>query len=138
MLATLADLASIATTIGVFFAGWQVSQSRKHHVTNFEDDLAREYRVLLKGIPVGLLLGDVPTEDEYRDCLDDMFRYIDLCNEQAFLHQKGRVRGETWIFWKDGIASNLKRPAFKRAWSEISRRAEGEFSELRKWFPPEP
>ena len=61
-----------------------------------------------------------------------MYHYFDLCNEQAFLHNNGRISSKTWLFWREGIASNLARPAFARAWCEIAARANGDFSELRE------
>ena len=58
--------------------------------------------------------------------------YIDLTNEQIFLRQYNRVSAKTWENWRDGIKSNLARPAFKRAWNEIKLRVPKSFEELRR------
>ena len=136
MLEKLSSLAHIATAFGVVFAACQLFLNHKQSVTKFEDSLAKEYRAIIAKLPTKALLGESLSNREHAECLDDFYRYFDLCNEQVFLHESGRVSDETWEFWRDGITSNLKRPAFGRAWIEISSRANGDFSELRKLFPP--
>jgi hypothetical protein len=61
-----------------------------------------------------------------------LYFYIDLCNEQVFLRQNRRVCGATWVFWQDGIRSNLGRPAFKKAWEDFKLAAPNSFRELRQ------
>ena len=82
------------------------------------------------------LLGEALTSDENRDKLEYFYRYFDLCNEQAFLHENGRISDSTWVFWKDGILTNFQRPAFAVAWQEIAARAKDDFNELRSLCPP--
>ena len=138
ILEVLAAASSIATTIAVIIAAIQLRQTRKLAMVAFEDSLAREYRDLTKKVPVAARLGEELTEQEYQKCFNHLYRYFDLCNEQAFLHMKKRIGGGTWTFWFDGIKSNLERPAFKRAWKEICARSAGDFQELRGFFPPDP
>lgn len=135
---TLSALANIATAAAVVVGAWQLVLAHRLSVTNFEDTFAKEYRDLAMNLPTKALLGEALSDDEHVKHFDEMYHYFDLCNEQVFLHTVGRVSDKTWIFWKDGIASNLRRPAFKRAWSEIAARANGDFSELKALFPPDP
>ncbi len=128
----LVAIASIATAVGVFLAWWQIRETRQQAITGFEDGLAREYREIAQRIPVAALLGDELPEAELNTALDDFYHYIDLSNEQVFLRQSGRVRKETWENWRDGIKSNLSRPAFRAAWELIKRKAIGSFEELRR------
>jgi len=128
--------ANIATAVAVVVAAWQLYQTHKQSVMSFEDSFAKEYRELIAKLPTKALLGEDLTEEEYINHFDEMYHYFDLCNEQAYLNKSGRISKKTWIFWKDGIASNMKRPAFKRAWTEISQRSNGDFSELRLISPP--
>jgi hypothetical protein len=137
-LEVLSAIANIATAGAVFFAAIQLWFSHAQAVTAFEDSLAKEYRELASKLPTKALLGEPLSNDEHSKSFDEMYHYFDLCNEQIFLKQAGRVTDKTWIFWQDGIASNLKRPAFERAWSEIAARSNGDFSELRSIFPPKP
>lgn len=134
---TLSSVSNLATATGVLVAAWQLWLAHRQSLTTFEDSLAREYRELAARLPTKALLGEELTEQEYREHFDEFYHYFDLSNEQAFLHDTGRIRPSTWQFWRDGIASNLKRPAFKRAWNEVCSRANGDFSELRAYFPPD-
>ena len=127
---------SITTAVGVLLAAGQLLRTHRQSVTAFEDSLAREYRELVANIPAKAFLEGNLTEQEYEANFDKFFRYFDLCNEQVFLHEQGRIRASTWKFWKDGIASNLERPAFKRAWNDVCGRC-SDFAELRAHFPPD-
>src|SRR5438876_7925640 len=125
-------IASVATAVGVFLACWQIWLTKLQARTVFEDSLAREYRDLAQRLPIGALLGETLSEAEQRNALDDFFHYIDLSNEQVFLRMKKRVSRDTWLNWRDGIRSNLSRPAFHAAWEEVRARSQGSFSELRR------
>ncbi len=135
-LAVLSAVANLATALGAIAAAWQLYLVHRQSITNFEDSFAKEYRELVGDLPTKALLGEPLTEEEYLEHFDEMYHYFDLCNEQTFLRNAGRVSEKTWGFWQDGIASNLRRPAFERAWCEIAARANGDFSELRAFFPP--
>ncbi len=133
-------IAAISTAIGVLFVWQQVRLSkdqlieqRDQQVTLFEDELTREYREIIKDIPVKALLGEVLTEEEHRETLGDFYRYVDLSNTQIFLHDKERIRETTWQDWEAGIESHFRRPAFKRAWDEIksAKAISDDFQELR-------
>jgi len=136
MLENLSVIANVATAAAVIVAAWQLVLAHRQGVTNFEDSFAREYRDLASKLPTKALLGEPLSEDEYAKHFDEMYHYFDLCNEQVFLRNVGRISDRTWTFWKDGIASNLRRPAFERAWAEIAARADEDFSELKEVFPP--
>ena len=69
---------------------------------------------------------------EYRDALPGFYHYFDLSNEQAFLHERGRIGNRTWNEWRSGIHQNLARPAFLKAWNDVSMRAPDSFDELRR------
>ena len=133
----LTAVSGLATAIGVLVAAWQLWLAYKQSVTAFEDSMAREYRELASTLPTKALLGEQLTDEEYREHFDEFYRYFDLSNEQAFLHERGRICPATWKYWRDGIASNLRRPAFRRAWNEVCSRAGTDFSELRALFPPD-
>jgi hypothetical protein len=136
-LATLSAIANAATALGAIAAAWQLYLVHKQSVTNFEDSFAKEYRELAAKLPTKALLGEPLNNEEHIEHFDELYHYFDLCNEQAFLYKGERISEKTWNFWRDGIASNMRRPAFQRAWQEISSRANGDFSELRALFPPE-
>lgn len=134
----LSAIANIATAAAVGLGAWQLVLAHRQSVTSFEDSFAREYRELASKLPTKAFLGAMLSDDEYAQHFDEMYHYFDLCNEQAFLWSVGRISEKTWQFWKDGIGSNLSRPAFERSWSEIAFKAKDDFSELKALFPPKP
>ncbi|MFN0076701.1 MAG: hypothetical protein ACKVY0_09520 [Prosthecobacter sp.] len=129
-------ISGAATAFGVLIAAWQLWLAHRQTITAFEDSFAREYRELAATLPTKALLGDPLTEEEHAKHFDEFYHYFDLCNEQVYLHLSGRITKRTWRFWRDGIASNMKRQAFARAWWEIANRAGPDFAELRRFFPP--
>lgn len=140
------EMVDLATTVGGFSSGlavlgalaaiWQLQLLKQQSRTAFEDNLVGEYRRIVADLPLAALLGEVLTKDQAEKALPVFYRYFDLCNQQAFLHQDGRVATATWDQWKDGIQSNMRRPAFAAAWAEIAARANGDFAELRALCPP--
>ena len=129
-------VSTVVTPLGVGVAAWQLWLAQCQSTTSFEDSMMKEYRALAATLPTKALLGEALTADEQSAALDEFYRYFDLCNQQVYLHQEGRVTHKTWDFWRAGIISNMRRPAFARAWAEVAARANGDFSELRSVCPP--
>jgi hypothetical protein len=128
----LKDFAPIVTAVGVGVAAIQLWNTKRQAVTTFEDSLASEYRQITARLPTSALLGEALSVDLSKVHLGDFYLYFDLCNTQIFLRQIGRINGQTWRFWADGIRTNLSRPAFAAAWTDIARRSNKDFSELRR------
>ena len=90
--ATAAVISALATCVaaaGVWYAHRQLYTSRQIAQLQFEDALAKEYRELANRLPTRVLLGDSLDVDEYPKAFDELFRYIDLSNEQVCLRQRG-------------------------------------------------
>jgi hypothetical protein len=123
---------AVGTTVGVLFAWRTLRHSERQSLTQFEDEFPREYRELLKSLPVEALLGKKLelSEHEQKKAKRAFFRYVDLCNEEVFLRQNGRVSKQTWLSWCGGIRSNLKLLGFRDAWVEIKKTES--FAELKK------
>jgi hypothetical protein len=131
-LSLVGSLASVATAIGVFVAGWQIRLAKQLARTQFEDTLTKEFREIIWKIPVDALIGLELSEDKYRETRDDFFRYIDLSNEQVFLRKNNRISKATWELWRDGMKAFLARPSFNRAWREFREASPDIFKELRR------
>ena len=129
--AVLSAVATCVTAAGVWYAHRQLHTSREIAQLQFEDALAKEYRELANRLPTKVLLGEPLEGPEYLNAFDELFRYIDLSNEQVNLRHRGRISLEVWKNWCDGIQWNLNLPAFKRAWSEVKARSTS-FQELRR------
>ena len=82
-------------------------------------------------LPTKALLGEPLDEYEYLKAFDELFRYMDLSNQQVELRHRGRISVEVWQEWCDGIKWNLALPAFAQAWAEVKSRSES-FKELRR------
>ena len=130
------ELAPLITAGGVVLATWQLWLKRSLAQSSFEDGLAKEYRDLIRLIPVDVLLGRPFDRDaggrEYSELREVIFNYLDLTNEQVYLRSKGRVRRSTFSEWSVGIRSNLSRPAFTLVWNEVKQEASTVFSELQE------
>ena len=135
-LSSLLNIAAQAGTalgrFGILVATRQLRITSQQALTTFEDSLAHEYRDLAARLPTKALLGEPLSQTEQQNAFDEFYHYFDLSNEQVFLRQIGRVSQSTWTYWRDGIKSNLGRPAFACAWDEINNRAPKDFSELRR------
>jgi hypothetical protein len=131
--------ASVATVVLVFLVWQQITLARKQATTTFEDSLSEQYRRIMESIPTDIWLGsELRTLDdgERSRCRDAIYRYIDLSNEQAFLHDKKRITDDTWIQWREGIKHNLRLPAFEEVWMEVKEKCPASFKELRALHSP--
>lgn len=124
-------VAACVAAVGVWYARHQLKTSRELAQLAFEDGLAKEYRELAGDLSKNALMGKILTEQEYEDAFDELYRYVDLTNEQVSLRARDRITPEVWQNWAAGIKSNLALPAFSRAWTEIKTRSSG-FDELRR------
>lgn len=127
----ISALAACVAAIGVWYARHQLKTSREIAQLQFEDSLAKEYRELAGELPKKALMGEILTDSEYEEAFDELYRYVDLTNEQTSLRAHGRITPDVWKSWSEGIEANLKLPAFARAWIEIKASSSG-FEELRR------
>ena len=134
----LSAVAGVVSATGVILAFRQLRLMKQMATTEFEDGFNREYRDLIGRLPTKAILGEELTDDEHRQALDELIHYIDLCNEQVFLHRQGRISAITWATWREGILANMQRPAFARAWREVQDRRPGNFQELERLLAVEP
>ncbi|MGA2475165.1 MAG: hypothetical protein ABSF73_00950 [Terriglobia bacterium] len=123
-------IASCVTAGGVIVAFIQIWLARKQSVTQFEDEMSRQYREILKTIPVEALLGEELTAKELEEAENGIYHYLDLSNEEVFLRQNNRVSSETWRSWCDGIKANLSRKTFGKVWIKIKEKLPSNFLEL--------
>jgi hypothetical protein len=111
---------------------WQIRLTKKLHRYDFEDTLNREYREIMRNLPMDAKLGKPLTSDELSKSVDYFMSYFDLTNEEIHFRQAGRISTATWVYWKDGIRQNLQLPAFQAAWDLIKKGSAEIFHELRK------
>jgi hypothetical protein len=127
-------LTSFATVVLAFLAWRQIVLLRQQAITTFEDGLTEHYRRIMESIPTEIWLrSDLKTLDKkvHEDCRDAIYRYFDLCNEQALLYDMKRIREDVWNEWCKGIRVNMDLPAFKEVWAEVGEKSPENFAELR-------
>jgi len=107
LLTAIIALASAVMASGVFFAARQLQITKRQALIDFEDTLAREYRQIAAELPLEALLGESLPKQQMEQALPKFYRYFDLSNEQAFLHEIHRVSPDTWKFWCDGMAAQF-------------------------------
>jgi len=126
-------LAPYATTISVIIALVQVFRNTEQSKTTFEDSLTKEYREIIRRIPYKALVGESLNGDENKnEAFNEIFNYMDLCNEQIFLRMSGRVRRKTWLNWQEGMKTNFSLTNFGLAVTEVFDKMPNNFKELKK------
>ncbi|MAY40001.1 MULTISPECIES: hypothetical protein [Spongiibacter] len=125
-------LAPYATALGVVVAMVQLWRTATQSVTTFEDSISKEYREITRRIPYKALVGIEMSDVEKEEALNEIYNYMDLCNEQIFLRKAKRVRKTTWNDWQEGMKLNFGLPFFREASEEILDRLPTTFNELRK------
>lgn len=130
------DVASIVAVLGILIALYQIGQQSRTAKLTFENLFVQQYQQLIQNIPTKALLGDLLSHEERAANIGEFYHYIDLCNTQAYHHEKHRITAATWREWEAGIKSNFQRREFGLVWSYVAARRENEFDNLRKVVAP--
>lgn len=125
-------VASVATAIGVAIAAWQIRRNAEQTKTSFEDSLNKEYRELMRPVPLKALVGENVTEKEAEAAKEAIYNYLDFCNQQVYLRKQKRIRKPTWLEWQEGMKINFALPLFAEVAQLVFARLPHIFSELRK------
>src|SRR2546428_397318 len=104
---------SIATALGVLFAGVQLLLQKRQATTHFEDELVKQYRDIVRELPIQAHFHEAVADDAYEASLRGVLNYIDLTKEKIFLRMKGCIRGDTGRDWGVGLRHALDRPLFR-------------------------
>ena len=63
-------------------------------------------------------LDDLP-EPERQEVLAAVRSYANLCSEELYLYEHGRIDETTWESWKAGIRDTMRTPCFRRGWGML-------------------
>lgn len=111
---------------------YQVWRNTEQSKTTFEDSISKEYRDISKSIPYNALLGKTLVGNEIEQTLNEIYNYMDFCNEQIFLRKSGRVRKDTWNNWQEGMRTNFSLPIFASTAKDVFEELPSTFNELKK------
>src|ERR1700678_485956 len=99
----------------------QVRLTRKQATATFENSLTEQYRKIIENIPIDIWLRaelkELSSEQQHRD-RDAIYRYIELSQEEAFLHENDGISPEAWSQWSEGIKCNMGLPGFRDVWAQ--------------------
>jgi len=136
----ITDIASTATAIGALFVGWQLLLTQRQLRASFEETFTARYDKIVGRIPLVLMLdaGAINSEQVKRAFYD----YFELTEEELYYRSAGKISRSTWHDWWYGICSNMSRPAFQAAWTDLRDATNGvggeapmQFVELRRGIP---
>lgn len=125
-------VASFATAIGVAIAAWQIRRNAEQTKTSFEDSLNKEYRELMRPVPLKALVGENVPGTEAEVAKEAIYNYLDFCNQQVYLRKQKRIRKSTWLEWQEGMKINLALPLFAEVAQLVFTRLPHIFCELKK------
>ncbi len=58
-------------------------------------------------------------DDERGSILNSAREYLNLCSEEFFLHDQGRIDDETWTIWTQGIVQTVGLPWIRESWDVL-------------------
>jgi len=62
---------------------------------------------------------DTLTPSERHELLSAVGMYLNLCSEELYLHERGKVDRETWGIWSAEMRDALRAPWFRAAWGQL-------------------
>ena len=118
----ISTAANLATAAGIIGVGWQLQQNWRQLVLGFERTFVDRYERIIRDVPLSLLLGDSLDPSRDREALRAFYDYFELCEEEMYYRQVGKISTSTWSDWWEGIALHLRRQAFRTAWEYLRER----------------
>ncbi len=115
----LNTLVPYATVFGVGVAAYQIRRSNIQQRVMFEDSINKEYRDIIQRIPYKVLIGDEVPLSEANAVHNEIYNYMDLCNEQIYLRMSDRVSKKTWNNWQEGMKTNFELKVFNDTLGEV-------------------
>jgi hypothetical protein len=116
------NLIPLVVSAGFILTLYELKQFEKAEKTKLENKLNKEYRELVREIPIEAMLDDDVDWDSDTpevDRVSVIYPYIDLTNQQIFLRKKGKITYSRWKDWEEGIRIHLSQDEFQRAWEKI-------------------
>lgn len=126
----LNTLVPYATVFGVGVAAHQIRRSNIQQRVMFEDSINKEYRDIIQRIPYKVLIGDEVPLSEANAVHNEIYNYMDLCNEQIYLRMSDRVSKKTWNNWQEGMKTNFELKVFNDTLGEVFEKLPSNFIEL--------
>lgn len=120
---TVDSIAGVATSIGVVVAAVELGLARRNAKAQFEMTFATRYQAISDELGLDIVLNADDTVDLDDRRLEVFYRYFELCEEECYYRERGRITRATWCAWWEGMALHLVNPAFANALEILQRRA---------------
>lgn len=132
MLIKYASLAPYVTAFGVIIAFVQIFRSNTQQRVIFEGSINKEYRDIIQRIPYKALINEDIGLVEIDAVNNEIYNYMDLCNEQVYLRISNRVCKKTWNNWQEGMRTNFELKTFNDTLTEVFEKLPSNFNELQR------
>jgi hypothetical protein len=114
----IADIAAVATAIGVFIALTGLRQNQRQRIRAFEDFYVRRYWELMDQLSLDALRGKANGPLSEAD--EKIIRaYLLFCEDELDLRAIGWISDATWKIWGPGILTQLHRWPFDEVWNDV-------------------
>ena len=125
-------IANIAIVTSIIIALVQVFQNKKIRKAEFEDNIEKEYRIIIKDLPYIVFTEKILEQNIFNYKLDEFYRYFDFTNGEIVLRKQNKIDKKTWENWRDGIKDNMQKKNIKKAFNIITCDSPNIFNELKK------
>ena len=110
----------------------QIFRSNTQQRVIFEDSINKEYRDIIQRTPYKALMDEDVSFSRIEAVNNEIYNYMDLCNEQVYLRMSNRVSKKTWNNWQDGMRTNFELKVFNNTVTEVFEKFPSNFSELQR------
>jgi len=127
-----------AAVIGVFAAVLQLRELGKQRRRDFENLFVQRYWKIMDDLSLEAIEGSEPDGGHVStDDRKSVIAFLRLSEDELDLRAADWIGADTWVMWRAGMATQLRRWPFNVVWDEVSLRestagADGQFVQLRQ------
>jgi hypothetical protein len=131
------EVAGLVITLGGLFLAYRGVRDQLWLMTFAE--YTKRYSDIMSDLPFEARRPGSPfdihalREEERTQVLQVMRSYFNLCSEELYLHQKGRIDSDTWEVWTEGTAEVMRFPCFDFGWGVLRQEYES-FPDFQKFI----
>ena len=114
----LADIALIATAVGVLAAVFGLRQSNRERLRQFEAMYVQRYWSILDQLSLDALAGSTKHPPSEAD-LKAIRAYLFLCEDELEMRGRGYIADTTYKIWTDAAVTQLQQPMFQAVWEQV-------------------
>jgi hypothetical protein len=122
LLSTLVLVASIL--VSYYFSAKTLKQIKDQIMVSVFMEYTQRYAAIIRELPDSVSSPDCSvlktlSKQEKDKVMGLMRAYFDLCAEEFYLYEMGKIDFKTWKQWERGIIYTVRLPTFREAWNII-------------------